>query len=196
MTPDPRPPLHHHHFHGPSFGYLGIALAAAASWLGVPGPGEPLLIAAAVYAARGKLDLLEVLLMAWAGAAAGGTAGWLLGRRFGELLVTAPGPLRRQRAAVAARGERFFERYGVLAVYLAPSWVAGSVGMRAARFLPANALAAAIWALLVGLSAYFVGPSIAELIGDLGLAGAIVLGIVAVAAIVAGVLRNRRRNRR
>jgi membrane protein DedA with SNARE-associated domain len=196
MTPDPRAPLHHPHFHGPSFGYLGIALAAAASWLGVPGPGEPVLIAGAVYAARGKLDLPEVLLLAWAGATAGGAAGWLIGRRFGELLVTAPGPLRRQRAAAAARGERFFERYGVLAVYLAPSWVAGSVGMRAARFLPANALAAAIWALLVGLAAYFVGPSIAELIGDLGLAGGITLAVVGVAAIVAGVLRGRRRGQR
>jgi membrane protein DedA with SNARE-associated domain len=162
------------------------------SWLGVPGPGEPVLIAAAVYAARGKLDLAEVLLIAWAGAAAGGTLGWLVGRRFGTALVSAPGPLRRQRAATAARGERFFERYGVLAVYLAPSWVAGSVAMRAARFLPANAIAAAIWALLVGLAAYVIGPSVADLIGDLGLAGLLILAAVAVAAAIAAVVRARR----
>ena len=182
---------HHHHFHGPSVGYAGVALAAAASWLGVPGPGEPVLIAAAVYAARGKLDLLEVLLVAWAGAAAGGTAGWILGRRFGAALVDAPGPFRRQRAATAARGARFFERYGVLAVYLAPSWVAGSVAMRAVRFLPANAVAAAIWAVLVGLAAYAIGPSIAELIGDLGLAGLLVLGAVVLAGALYAALRRR-----
>jgi membrane protein DedA with SNARE-associated domain len=181
----------HHHFHGPSVGYVGLALAAAASWLGVPGPGEPVLIAAAVYAARGKLDLLEVLLVAWAGAAAGGTAGWILGRRFGAALVDAPGPFRRQRAATAARGARFFERYGVLAVYLAPSWVAGSVAMRAVRFLPANAVAAAIWAVLVGLAAYAIGPSIAELIGDLGLAGLLVLGAVVLAGALYAALRRR-----
>jgi membrane protein DedA with SNARE-associated domain len=187
---------HDHHFHGPPVGYAGVALAAAASWLGVPGPGEPVLIAAAVYAARGKLDLVEVLLVAWAGAAAGGIAGWAVGRRFGAALVSAPGPLRRQRTATAERGARFFERYGVLAVYLAPSWVAGSVAMRAARFLPANAVAAAIWALLVGLAAYAIGPSIAELIGDLGLAGAILLGVLAIAAVIAAVVRSRRRNAR
>ena len=185
--------LHHQHFHGPSVGYVGVGAAAAASWLGVPGPGEPVLIAAAVYAARGRLDLVEVLLVAWAGAAAGGTVGWLIGRRFGSLLVTARGPLRRQRAATAERGVRFFDRYGVLAVYLAPSWVAGSVGMRAARFLPANAVAAAIWALLVGLAAYAIGPSVAEMIGDLGLVGAIALAAVAVGAIIAGTLHRRRR---
>src|SRR2546421_13103109 len=33
----------HHHFHGAPFDYLGLAAAAAASWLGVPGPGEPVL---------------------------------------------------------------------------------------------------------------------------------------------------------
>jgi membrane protein DedA with SNARE-associated domain len=172
-------------------GYAGLAVAAAVSWLGVPGPGEPVLIAAAVYAERGKLDLVEVLLIAWAGAAAGGMVGWAIGRRFGAALVDAPGPLRRQRARAAQRGTRFFERYGVLAVYLAPSWVAGSVAMRAARFIPANALAAAIWALLVGLAAYVIGPSIAELVGDLGLAGLLILVALAIAAAVAAVVRRR-----
>jgi membrane protein DedA with SNARE-associated domain len=184
--------IERHHFHGPSVGYVGLALAAAASWLGVPGPGEPVLIAAAVYAARGKLDLVEVLLVAWAGASAGGTAGWLVGRRFGAALMSAPGPMRRQRARAAARGAHFFERYGVLAVYLAPSWVAGAVAMRAARFLPANLIAGAVWAVLVGVAAYAVGPSIADLIGDLGLAGLIVLGILVVAAVAATLVRRRR----
>jgi membrane protein DedA with SNARE-associated domain len=182
----------HHHFHGPPVGYVGLAMAAAASWLGVPGPGEPVLIAAAVYAARGKLDLLEVLLVAWAGATAGGTVGWLVGRRFGAALVAAPGPFRRQRAHAADRGARFFDRYGVLAVYLAPSWVAGAVAMRAARFLPANAIAGAVWAVLVGVAAYAVGPSVADLIGDLGLAGLVILGALVVVGAAATLVRRRR----
>jgi membrane protein DedA with SNARE-associated domain len=132
-----------------------------------------------------------VLLIAWAGATAGGMAGWVVGRRFGAALVSAPGPLRRQRAKAAARGAHFFERYGVLAVYLAPSWVAGSVAMRAARFLPANAIAAALWALLVGLAAYLIGPSVAELLGDHGLVGLLILGALAAAAGVAAIVRAR-----
>src|SRR5689334_7078173 len=83
----------HHRFHGPPLGYLAIGLAAAASWAGVPGPGEPILIAGGLYAARGRLDLAEVLLTAWAGAASGGVLGWLVGRRGGRRLFTIAGPL-------------------------------------------------------------------------------------------------------
>src|SRR5918911_1473306 len=104
----------HHHLHGPSLGYIGIGIAAAASWAGVPGPGEPALIAGAIFATRGRLDLLEVLVVAWLSAMLGGVAGWAVGRRAGHAIVRAPGPLRRQRIRALARGERFFERFGVL----------------------------------------------------------------------------------
>src|SRR5881227_1266272 len=95
----------HHHLHGSSFGYIGIGVAAAASWAGVPGPGEPALIAGAVFAARGRLDLLEVLVVAWFGAMLGGVTGWAIGRRAGHSLVGRPGPLYRQRLRALARGE-------------------------------------------------------------------------------------------
>jgi len=36
-----------HHVKGPALDYLGIAVAAFLSWAGFPGPGEPVLIAAA-----------------------------------------------------------------------------------------------------------------------------------------------------
>ena len=132
----------HHHLHGPSVGYFGIGLAAAASWVGVPGPGEAALVAGGILAAQGRLDLAELLVVAWLGAAVGGVAGWAVGRHAGRPLLSTEGPLHRQRVAALERGERFFARFGVLAVYFAPSWVAGSTGLRAARFLPANALAA------------------------------------------------------
>src|SRR5205085_12096815 len=107
----------HHHLHGPSLGYLGIGLAAAASWAGVPGPGEAALVAGGILAARGRLDLAELLVVAWLGAMVGGIAGWAVGKRAGHALVLAPGPLHRQREAAVERGERFFTRFGVLAVY-------------------------------------------------------------------------------
>jgi len=182
----------HHRLHGPAVDYVAVAAAAAASWLGVPGPGEPVLIAAALLAARGKVDLPSVLVVAWAGAVAGGIAGWLVGRGFGRTVMTAPGPLHRFRLHAVERGERFFDRYGVLGVYLAPTWVAGAHGMRTRRFLAANAIAAAAWALLVGVGAYLVGPSIADIVADIGLVGIAVL----VVAVVAGLVVRRRRRRR
>lgn len=179
----------HHRLHGPSLGYVGIGAAAAASWAGVPGPGEPALIAGAIFATRGRLDLFELLVVAWLGAMAGGLAGWLAGRHAGHALVTAPGPLHRQRLQAMARGERFFARFGVLAVYLAPSWVAGAIGFPGRRFVWANALAAALWVLLVGGGAYLIGPQVGDIVGDAGLIGLIVLGLLAVAGIARIVLR-------
>ena len=182
----------HRHLHGPPFDYAGIALACSASWIGVPGPGEPVLIAAGVYAASGKVDIGEVLLVAWLSATAGGIAGWLLGRKGGRALWSAPGPALRLRLAAMERGERFFDRHAWLGVYLAPSWVAGIHGLSAARFLPLNALCAAAWTLLCGLGAYLIGPSIADAVGDLGLAGAVVLGLLVLGAATSAFVHRRR----
>jgi membrane protein DedA with SNARE-associated domain len=54
-------------------------------------------------------------------------------------------------------------------------------------------VACAIWALLVGLGAYFAGPSITDVLGDLGVYGLIALGVLAVALGLASWLRRRRR---
>ena len=184
----------HHHLHGPPLGYLGVALAALASWAGVPGPGETVLVAGGIFAAKGRLDLAELLVVAWMGAMVGGLIGWAVGRHAGQRLVTAPGPFLRQRADAMERGERFFARWGVLAVYFAPSWVAGSVGLRASRFIPANAICAVLWVALVGVGAYVVGPPIVDVVGDIGLIGLLVLAVLAVAGVaVAGLRRVRSR---
>src|ERR1700759_2824243 len=53
-----------HRVEGPAVDCYGLALAAAASWAAIPGPGEPVLIAAGVLAAKHKLDLTTVLLVA------------------------------------------------------------------------------------------------------------------------------------
>jgi membrane protein DedA with SNARE-associated domain len=182
----------HHHLHGPPVDFLGVALAAAVSWLGVPGPGEPVLILGGIWAAKGRLDLAELLVVAWAAATAGGVAGWLLGRVGGRALWTAPGPLHRARLRSLTRGERFFERYGILAIYLAPSWVAGIHGVPSARYLPANAISAVAWTLLVGLGAYAAGPSIEDVVSDVGFAGMALLVLLVVLFVAGERLRRRR----
>ena len=177
---------------GPSIDYVGLAAAAAASWIGLPGPGEPVLIAAAVVAGRHKLDLGSVLLVAWAAATAGGVAGWLIGMKAGRAVLTARGPLRRLRLHAVARGDQVFERYAVLAVVLTPSWIAGIHHVRPILYLVTNAFAAALWACGIGVAAYFVGPTVVDLVQDVGVITA--LGIAALVAAVVGeeVLRRRR----
>ncbi len=176
----------------PSIDYVGLAAASAASWLGVPGPGEPVLIAAGVFAARHKLDLGSVLLTAWAGATAGGVAGWLIGMKAGRAVVTAPGPLRRLRLSAVARGDEVFDRLAVIAILLTPSWIAGIHHVRAVLYLPTNAVGAAMWAAGIGVGAYFVGPTVIDLVEDVGLATAIAVVVLVLAGVGAEVLRRRR----
>lgn len=174
----------HHHARGAGVDYVGVFLASAASWAVLPGPGEAALIAAGISAAHGHLDLASVVAVAWAGASIGGTAGWIVGVKGGRGLLTAPGPLYHVRLALIARGDRFYERYGPVAVLFTPSWVAGIHDMRWSRFLPANAVSALTWALAVGLGAYLLGPSITDIVADAGLAGGILAGALLVLAAV------------
>jgi membrane protein DedA with SNARE-associated domain len=180
----------HPHARSSGVDYVGVFLAAAASWVALPGPGEAALIAASISAAHHHLDLTSVLAVAWAGAIAGGTAGWIVGVKGGRGLLTAPGPLHHLRLALIARGDRFYERYGPLAVLFTPSWVAGIHDMRWSRFLPANAVAGLTWALGFGLGAYLVGPSITDIAADAGLAGGLLIAALFVLALVL-VLRRR-----
>lgn len=185
----------HHHFHGSPIGYLGLAVASAASWIGVPGPGEPVLIAAGVLAAKHRLDIASVLVVAWAGAAAGGVGGWLIGTKAGRGLVTGPGPGRPLRLRAVARGDEVFTRVPVVAILLTPSWIAGIHRVRAGVFLPTNAAGAALWAVGIGLGAFYVGPPVVEFVNDLGWVTATGFGLLIVATIAIGLRQHRRRAR-
>ncbi len=186
----------HHRFHGPPVDYVGLALAAAASWIGLPGPGEPVLIAAGVLAAKGKLSLGSVLVVAWAAATAGGILGWLIGRKAGRAVLTARGPLRSMRVRAADRGEQLFRRYPVIAVLLTPSWIAGINLVRSAIYLPTNALSAVAWSAGFGLGAYVAGPTVLDIAGDLGAVTTISLICLIGAFVALELVRRRRRTSR
>jgi membrane protein DedA with SNARE-associated domain len=178
-----------HHFRHESYDFAGLAAAAAASWLGIPGPGEPVLIAAGVLAGQHHLALLPVLIVAWLAATFGGVAGWALGRRAGRTLLTARGPLRAMRVRAVARGEELFARHPVVAILLTPSWIAGINRARPALYLSLNAASAAVWAGGIGLGAYFAGPAIIEVVEDYGLVTTVLLAVVIAAAVVFEVRR-------
>ena len=164
--------------------------------MGLPGPGEPVLIAAGVIASRHRLDIAPVLLVAWAAAAGGGVAGWIIGVRAGRAVLTAPGPFRRARAKAVVKGDAIFERYTVLAILLAPSWIAGIHRVRTRVFLPVNALAAALWAGGIGLAAYYIGPTVVDFVSDLGTFTLVALVLLVIVALGGEFLRRRGRRAR
>jgi membrane protein DedA with SNARE-associated domain len=184
------------HFRHEPFDFAGLALAAAASWFGIPGPGEPVLVAASVLAAQHRLDLLPVLIVAWLGASVGGIGGWALGRKAGRTLLTWRGPLWKTRVRAVARGEELFARHPVIGILLTPSWIAGIHRVRPAVFLSVNTAAAAAWAASIGLGAYLAGPAVLDVVNDYGIATAILLFVVVAAAIFFEVRRRRLRQAR
>ncbi len=186
--------VHLHRFHGPPLDYATVGVAAFASWIGLPGPGEPLLIAAGVLAANHKLDLAEVLLVAWVGATCGGIGGWLIGLKAGRRVLAGRGPLLGLRQRMLARGEAVFARYPRTAIVLAPTWVAGIHGVRAAIYLPWNAFGAALWTTVIGVGAFYAGPPIVDAVGDLGLIGPVLLVALLVAGVWLELARRRRRS--
>ena len=185
--------LHRPHFHGSPIDYGTLAVGAFASWVGLPGPGEPLLIAAGVLAAQHKLDITETLLVAFMASVAGGLVGWSIGLKAGRSLLARPGPFVRQRRRALERGDEVFERYPAFAVLMTFSWMAGIHHVRASVYLIWNAVGALVWTLGIGLGAFFAGPPIVDFVDDAGWISVVgVVGVVA-AAVAIEVSRRRRR---
>lgn len=181
-----------HHVKGPAFDYVGVGLAAFASWAGLPGPGEALLLAAGVFAARHKLDISPVLVVAFVGATVGGAAGWLFGLIAGRSVLTAPGPLRSIRLDAVEKGELAFKRLEAIAILFTPSWVAGIFHASPGLYNAINALSAAVWAVGVGVGGYYIGPPVLDVIGDMGTAGLILAILIVVAGAGTALVRRQR----
>lgn len=184
------------HHHAAPLDYVGLALGSAASWFGVPGPGEPLLLAAGVLAAKHQLDLATVLIVAWLAATAGGIGGWLAGLKAGRAVVTAPGPLRALRIRTVEHGEEIFDRHPITAILVTPAFVAGIHGVRSRVYVPINVASAAVWASGIGVAGYLVGPSVLDIFADVGPVLSVVIIVVVIALVGLQVIRHRARARK
>jgi membrane protein DedA with SNARE-associated domain len=160
---------------------------------GVPIPGETALIAAAVLASQGKLEIVWVIVVAAAGAIVGDNIGYVIGRKGGRWLLERPGMFHRQRLEVLRVGEPFFEAHGPKAVFFGrfllglrvwASWLAGATRMHWRSFALWNALGGISWATAVGLIAYLLGHSASHAIEAFGIYGLIAVVLAIVSAVV------------
>src|SRR5919198_1033184 len=168
----------------PNVGYAAVFALIAIETMGIPVPGETALIAAALLAHEGHMDIGTLVVLAAAAAILGDNVGFAIGRRFGRRLVEAPGPLQGYRLRLLAHGEPFFARHGPKAVFLgrwiaglriASAWLAGINRMRWPTFVFWNALGGIAWASSVGVLAYFLGHAaehVFRVTGVVGIAGA------------------------
>jgi membrane protein DedA with SNARE-associated domain len=183
------------------FGYPLVFVLVMGESSGVPIPGETALIAGAVLASKGKLEIAIVIPLAALGAIVGDNIGYLIGHKGGRWLLQRPGPFLERRRQVLIVGEPFFHRHGpkavffgrfVLALRVWASWLAGATRMRWPAFLLWNALGGICWATGIGLLAYFLGQSAGNVVETFGFFG---LGAV-IFAIATGFIAHRRARRR
>jgi membrane-associated protein len=160
------------------YGLVALFLLIMLESGGVPLPGETALIAAAIFASQGKLNIAEVIAVAAAAAIVGDNLGYWIGRTWGRKALTWFGPIERWSRRALPWSERFFERHGPKTIFFArffsilrvtAAWIAGLSRMDWWTFFLWNAAGGICWALLVGLISYFVGEAAADAIDRYGL---------------------------
>jgi membrane protein DedA with SNARE-associated domain len=171
-----------------SHGYLAVGLTVGLESMGLPLPGETILVLAALYAsATHGLDIWGVIGAATAGAVIGDNIGYLIGRRVGYRLLLKHGPKIGIGDDKIKLGQYLFLKHGVKAVFfgrfvavlrILAALLAGINCMCWRRFLIANALGGVIWASIFGLGAYIFGETLMAAKGPLG-AAFLVAGVVA-----------------
>ena len=168
--------------------FLVVCLESAGLWL----PGETALIAAAVYAADGHLSIAGVIAVAATAAIVGDNIGYWAGREGGRRLLNRWSWLERFSARVLPPAERFFAKHGGKAVFFARffgglrvtgAWMAGITRMQWWRFLVWNAAGGIVWAVGVGLLAYYAGKAAADTIARYGVYGGIAVALLVIVVI-------------
>ena len=148
------------------YGYWAVFGVTLLENLGVPMPGQTMLIAGALLASQGDMHILLLLLTAWAAAVTGDAIGYGIGRFGGRALVLRYGHyvfINQRRLEYV---ENFFRRHGAVVIVVARFFevlrqingiVAGAAQMPWRRFLIYNILGAALWVGFWGTLFYQLG---------------------------------------
>ncbi|MCL2731655.1 MAG: DedA family protein [Actinomycetia bacterium] len=171
--------------------YLMVGLVVGVESLGIPLPGEIVLMTAALLSSQGHANPWLVGISAIIGAVGGDSIGYSIGHRGGKPLLERLGrrfPKHFSPGHIAT-AERSFQRWGVWAVFFGrfvallrifAGPLAGVLRMPYPRFLLANALGGIVWAGGITAIIYYVGV-VAEpwlkRFGYVGLGIAVLFGI-------------------
>jgi membrane protein DedA with SNARE-associated domain len=148
--------------------YMLVAAVIGLESLGVPLPGEIVLVSAALLASQRSADPLLVGVFAIAGAVIGDSVGYAIGRRGGKRLFQRLGTKfpRHFGPDHLATAERSFQRWGMWAVFFGrfvallrifAGPLAGTLRMPYWKFLIANVLGGIAWAGGTTAAVYYVG---------------------------------------
>lgn len=187
------------------YGYWAIGGLLLLENIGVPVvPGEFSLIAGAIYAGTGRMNVVVVGVVGVVTAFAGAEIGYAIGRFGGRTLVTRYGRYVFVKPHHLDRAEAAVSRYGGVVVVIARfivglrelnGIIAGITGMHWLRFTIYNAVGAVAWVAVWVSAGYLAGDHIEAIYHDVQRYSLIVL-IVVVAAVLALIARAVIRRRR
>jgi membrane protein DedA with SNARE-associated domain len=188
------------------FGVWAVGFLIMLEDFGIPVPGETILIAGAVYAGAGRLNVVALGVVAFIAAIIGDNIGFAIGHFGGRALVLRWGKYIFLTEERLDKTERFFDRRGAIVITFARfveglrqanGIIAGITGMHWLRFLAFNALGAAMWVGTWVSLGYLAGDHITTIYHYITLYSYYVLIVLAVLLVgyVAWRLRRRRRSR-
>lgn len=175
-------------------GLVAIFLTMSAESAGIPISSEIVVPLGGALASQGKLSLIGVVIAATAGNLLGSLVAYLLVRRYGEALILGPGRRVGLTAGHLRLANRFFERWGLAAVFagrLLPvirtyiSFPAGLSRIRVAPFTLATVLGAVPWNLALAYAGYVLGKNyerVSSALGPFTLPLAIIVAVLIIAA--------------
>ncbi len=173
-----------------SYGLLAILVLMAAESCGLPFPSEVIMPVGGALVSAGHLQLAPVILAGAVGNLAGSLAAYWLAARFGEPLLLGPG-----RWVGFSRGhlelaQRWFTRYGLLAVFLGRvmpvvrtyiSFPAGLAHIRLGPFSLLTLAGALSWCAALTAAGYLLGANYERISGPIE---KVAIGIAVLVAIV------------
>ena len=177
-------------------GYWSIALIVGLESMGIPLPGETILVLAAIYAAADPtLNIWLVIAAAGAGSIMGDNLGYWIGQKYAYKLLVRYGRYIGMSLARIKVGQYLFREYGGKVVFfgrfvallrILAAFLAGLNRMPWRSFLLANAAGAVLWATTFGLGGFYFGrllfqlhSTLAALVFAVGLAAFFGLGYLA-----------------
>jgi membrane-associated protein len=188
-----------------SFGTIGLFLivfAESGLLFGFFLPGDSLLFTAGLFAAKGDLNIVVILIGCFAAAVIGDQVGYLFGRKVGPSIFSRPNSKLFKQEYIQ-RADEFFESHGAKTIVLArfvpvvrtfAPILAGVGSMKYRTFLVYNVIGGFIWAVGVTSLGYFLGEQIGEENIDKYLLPIIaVIIFVSILPAVIEVLRHRRK---
>jgi membrane protein DedA with SNARE-associated domain len=174
-----------------NYGYAAVFFFVMIESLGIPFPGETMVIVASLYAgSTHNLSVWGIWAAAAAGAIIGDNIGFGVGHWGGYRLLRRHGSKVRINEAKMKVGRLIFDRHGGKVVFFGrfvsilrtyAAFLAGTTRMPYVRFLFFNAAGGIIWSGIYALGFYFVGAALEKVRGpvDYGLGGTAVVVVVA-----------------